>query len=398
MPTYNWSGINSEGKKIQGTDQANNCLQLKQHLAKKKILLLKSNISLKSLTAPLGKTKAKQITYFIEQLSILINANTPIIKALTIISQDECSPKLKTLIISCKKSITEGKTLCQTWQQHPLYFTSLMCSIANIGEQSGTLDIMLYELANHLKKMEAQKHKIIKALLYPISILLVTVITTIILLVFVIPQFETMFESLGAKLPNYTQFIIKISILLQKLWPFTLAGIIIIIISLKISYKYLEKFRIFFDRLTLTLPLLKNISTYAYISRLTKTLGLTLKSGVSLLDALNISTTIVPNRQYQTAIQKTIKLIINGQSLSGALQAQNLFPTKMIQLISLGEETGSLDVMLEKIAVIYNEKLNDLSDNLNNLLEPIIMLILGVIVGGLVIGMYLPIFRLGSIV
>jgi len=207
-----------------------------------------------------------------------------------------------------------------------------------------------------------------------------------------------MFSNFGAKLPTYTQFIINISTLLQKSWAFIFGGTIGITIGTKIGYNRLEKFRRFSDKLILNIPLVKNVLTYTIISRLTKTLGLTLKAGVPLLNAINISATVIPNWHYRVAIQKTTQLIASGRTLHNALGEQNLFPTKVIQLIALGEETGSLHMMLEKISAIYNEELHNLSDNLNNLLEPIIMLILGVIVGGLVIGMYLPIFRLGIII
>ena len=398
MPTYTWSGINQHGKKISGVEQATNHVQLKIKLAKQNIFPLKITPSFKFTAWSYQKIKTKHITNFIEQLTVLINANTPIIKALTIISQDEQNPKIKNLVINCKNSISEGKSFHQTLQQYPQYFTELICSLINVGEQSGTLDIMLQELTNHLKKTEFQKRKIIKALIYPTSILCTTFIVTIILLIFVIPQFETMFNNFGAKLPSYTQLIINLSGFLQATWKIFLATIISIIICIKTIHHHSIKFRQFLDKLILNIPFVKTILTYAIISRLTKTLSLTLKSGVPLLTAINISGATISNWQYKFAIQNTIKLIANGKTLNSALHEQNLFPNKVIQLIALGEETGILDSMLEKISTNYNEELNSLTDNLNNLLEPVIMLILGVLVVGLVIGMYLPIFRLGTII
>src|SRR3972149_5888930 len=398
MPTYTWSGINQHGKKISGVEQATNHVQLKIKLAKQNIFPLKITINFTSTFWSHQKIKTKHITNLIEQLTVLINANIPIVKALTIISQDEQNPRIKDLVINCKNSISEGKSFYQTLQQYPQYFTELICSLINVGEQSGTLDIMLQELTSYLEKTALQKRKIIKALIYPASILCVTFVVTLILLIFVIPQFEIMFSNFGAKLPSYTHFIINFSGFLQATWKFFLAIIIGSVICIKIMHNRSIKFRQFIDKLSLNIPLVKTILIYAIISRLTKTLGLTLKSGVPLLTAINISGATIPNWQYKLAIQNTIELIANGKTLNSALCEQNLFPNKVIQLIALGEETGTLDLMLEKISIIYSEELNSLTDNLNNLLEPMIMLILGVIVGGLVIGMYLPIFRLGAII
>lgn len=347
---------------------------------------------------PLKKIKPQHIITFYEQLAILINANIPIIKALIILNQDEKNTQLKDLITLCKNTIATGKSLSQTLHQHPQYFNALCCALINIGEQTGTLDLMLLELTNHLKKNMAQKRKIIKALLYPFIIFGIALVVTIILLVYVIPQFVTMFSNFGAKLPGYTQLIINFSFFLQKNWEIIVGVIVSSVMASKITHHHSVKFQKFCDKLTLNLPLFKNVLIYATISKLTKTLSVTLKSGMPLIAAIDISTTVIANSLYKSAMQKTKKLIINGKSFHGALEEQNLFPNKMIQLIMLGEETGSLDMMLEKISTIYTEALNNLTDNLNSLLEPAIVLILGTLVGGLVIGMYLPIFRLGVIV
>lgn len=398
MPTYIWLGINHHGQKISGTESALNQQQLKTNLKKQNILPLKITYDFSCFYKFRSKITTKQIAYLIEQLTLLINANTPIVKALKIIGQNEQHPKLKDLIINCQNSIYAGNSLYQTLRQYPQHFTKLLCSLINVGEQSGTLDLMLSELSHHLKKIERQKQQIIKALLYPMAILVITLIVTAILLIFVIPQFETMFASFGATLPLYTQIIIYLSKLLQTTWKTLFIILIATIISIRVTHHYSVKFQYFSDKLNLKIPLLKNILLYTAIIRLTKTLGLTLKSGVPLLTAIDISITTIPNQYYQHRVQQTIKLIANGKTLHSALHAQNLFPHKVIQLIALGEETGTLDSTLEKIASVYNEELNKLTDNLNTLLEPAIMLILGTVVGSLIIGMYLPIFRLGTII
>ncbi|MBU0743946.1 MAG: type II secretion system F family protein [Gammaproteobacteria bacterium] len=398
MTTYIWTGLNRDGIKLSGIETAANHLELKNNLLKQNIFPLKIKLRHTLNLQFYSKIKTKQITLFIEQLTILINANIPLIRALNIIIEDNKNTKLKDLIISCRHSISEGKTLHQSLRQHPQYFTSLACGIIDAGEQSGTLDIMLSELTNYLKKNEEQNRKIIKALLYPCTILAVTILVTTILLIFVIPGFATMFNDFGAKIPTYTQIIINLSKLMQQYWGVILSGLIILIISSKIAHHRSILYRNFLEKISLKLPLIKNILIYAIIYRLTKTLSLTLKAGIPLLTAINISTATISNLQYKLALQKTASLITNGKSLHHALQKQNLFPDQVIQLIALGEETGALDIMLEKVSAIYNKNLNNLTDNLNNLLEPLIMIIMGILVGGLVIGMYLPLLRLGTII
>jgi type IV pilus assembly protein PilC len=396
MPIYNWFGIDHSGKKISGTEYANNRDQLKNKLAKQRIFLLKASI--KVILWQNNKIKAKHITAFISQLAILINANTPLMTAFNIISRDEKNKNLKNLIIECKNSISAGQSLYKTLCKYPQYFNELLCSLINVGEQSGNLDLILNEVTKHFAQMALQKRKIIKALLYPAAVLGITFLVTAILLLFVIPQFKTMYSNLGAALPAYTQWIINFGDFFQKYWMLIFGGIISIIISIKIVYQRSLKLRHYFDDLSLQTPIINKILTYAIITRLTKTIGLSFRSGMPLLKAINISIGTIRNWRYQRALQKIADAIANGQMLCKSMEEQNLFPTKVIQLIALGEETGKLDVMLEKVAAIYSEELNAITDNLNSLLEPMIMLILGVLVGGLIIGMYLPIFRMGMII
>jgi len=397
MPTYTWSGIDCHGKKISGIDYANNYQHLKHKLSSQNIFLLKIELKIFMTFWRNRKIKAKHITAFIEQLAILINANTSLITALNIISQDETNAGLKNLIINCKNSISAGQSLHQTLCQHPQYFNELLCSLIYVGEQSGTLDIVLNELAIYSAKIASQKRKIIKALLYPATVLGITFTVTAILLLFVIPQFKTLYEGAGASMPGSTQFIINLGDFVQTHWSFILGGIFSAIVCTKLFHQRSIKFRHYLDDISLKTPIIGKILAYGIITRLTKTIGLSFKSGMPLLKAIATSSGTTQNWRYQLALQNISKSISNGKTLHGAMAEQKLFPAKVIQLIALGEETGTLDVMLEKIAVIYNEELNHITDNLNNLLEPIIMLILGVLVGGLIICMYLPIFRLGMV-
>lgn len=394
MPTYTWSGIDCTGKKISGIDYANNLNHLKIKLSKQNIFPLKITFAFWRNR----KIKAKHITVFIEQLAILINANIPLLIALDIIIQDAENESMKNLIISCKNSISAGQSLHKTLSQQPQYFNELLCSLINVGEQSGNLDTILNELADYFTKIASQKRKIIKALLYPATVLGITFIIMAILLLFVIPQFKTMYSGLGADLPSYTQFIINLGDFVRAQWGSILGGIISLVICTKLIHQRSIKLRQYLDDISLKIPIVGRILTYGIIVRFTKTIALSFKSGMPLLKAIDLSINTTQNWRYQLALQNVAKSITNGKALHSAMEEQKLFPAKIIQLIVLGEETGTLDVMLEKIAVLFNEKLNYITDNLNNLLEPAIMLILGVLVGGLIIGMYLPIFRLGMVI
>lgn len=394
MPTYTWSGIDCTGKKISGIAYANNLNQLKIKLSKQNIFPLK----IAATFWRNRKIKAKHITAFIEQLAILINANIPLLIALNIIIQDAENKSIKNLITNCKNSISAGQSLHTTLSQQPQYFSELLCSLINVGEQSGTLDIILNELVDYFTKIANQKRKIIKAMLYPATVLGITFIVMAILLLFVIPQFKTMYSGLGASLPSYTQFIINLGDFVRAEWGFILGGIIGSMLCTKLAHQRSLKFRQYLDDISLKIPIVGRILTYGIIVRLTKTIALSFKSGMPLLKAIDLSINTTQNWRYQLALQNIAKSITNGKALHSAMEEQKLFPAKIIQLIALGEETGTLDSMLEKIAAIFNEKLNYITDNLNNLLEPIIMLILGVLVGGLIIGMYLPIFRLGMVI
>lgn len=398
MPIYTWSGLACNGKKISGIDHANNLQQLKYKLNQQNIFLLKAKLKITITSWHHRKIKTKHITSFIEQLAILINANLSLITALNITIQNEKNENLKNLIISRKDSISAGQSLHQTLCQHPQYFNELLCSLIYIGEQSGTLDIILNELASYFKKIADQKRKIIKALLYPTTVLIITLIVTVILLLFVIPQFKILYDGAGASLPNYTQSIIDLSDFVQTHWGIILGSIVSTTIGIKFFQQYSIKFSNHLSDLSLKAPVIGKILTYGIITRLTKTISLSFKSGVPLLRAITTSSSITKNWRYQLALQNITKSICNGKTFHGAVAEQKLFPPMVVQLIALGEETGALDVMLEKIATIYSEELNHITDNLNNLLEPIIMLILAILVGGLIIGMYLPIFRLGMVV
>lgn len=394
-----WKGINADGLRIKGKHSAINLEICKKELLTQNILPIKIY---KKIQIPFfrknTKIKPKHITEFSKQLATLLNANIPLATALEILSHDSNPPHLKTLVLEIKSDIEQGNSLTSSFKKHPSHFDAFFCTLINIGEKSGALDLMLQQISTHKEKAEKQKNKIIKALLYPIVVLIITIIVTAILLIFVIPQFKVMFEGFGAALPLYTQFIIKLSELAQNQGWIIISIFIVFIISYKWSKKYSPTFKRKHDELILKLPIISNILKKIIICRFTKILAIMLKSGLPILDALAIAANTTNNWFYEQAILKICHQISNGQYLHKAMLMQNLFPMRMIQTISLAEESGTLDIMLAKIALSYEEEIDLLADNLNNLLEPIIMIVLGTLVGGLIIGMYLPIFRLGTVI
>ncbi len=396
MKSYNWQGVNLKGQQVSGVEQAASIAQLKQILIAKNIFPVKIKRHLKSIFDQQLKIKSKNVADFIEQLSILINANLTLNQALIIISQDKQSMQICSLAKLCQQSIIQGNSLYKTWQSLPKYFNNIACGLVNVGEESGALDLALRELAEYLKRSMLHKKRLVKALLYPTIVIVVSIIVTTIFMLFIIPQFEKIFVDFGGTLPEYTRFIIALSKAIQNNVILVIIFIMIAISMTKIWYSKSAKFRFRFDRLLLKLPIVGKIMEYSTIARLTNTISITLKSGIPLLRSLEITSKIISNSQYQNLMTRAIKSLAMGQSLKEALVYEKLLPNQVIQLIALGEESGTLDLQLANISTIYEERLTNFTDNLNNLLEPIIMLILGIITGGLILGLYLPIFRLGS--
>jgi type IV pilus assembly protein PilC len=333
-----------------------------------------------------------------EQLAILIGANVNITKALDIIAKDQRNSMLALVCESCRNAIIHGKSCHEALQELPEYFNKLICSLVRVGEEAGILDTMLTELANYLKRNARQKNQLLKALIYPSVILIIGIIVCAIFFLLIIPQFENMFTNFGSQLPAYTQLIIGISHGVKKLGLAILIVVTGLFLGIKKFYGHSLGFRLAIDRLALRTPILKNIIQYAAMARLMKTLGLMLGAGIMPLKAMEIAKTTVSNRCYELALDKLMLALIHGKSISEALDDRLLFPYQVVQLIALGEETGSLDTQMSSIATIYEEKLASALENFHTLFGPMVMLVLGIIVGGLVIGIYLPIFRLGMVV
>ncbi|MFA6038605.1 MAG: type II secretion system F family protein [Legionellales bacterium] len=397
-----WQGIDRNGSRVQGEIYGENAGICKVQLINREITPLQiriKKVAWSALKPHQNKIKHKQIIDFNKQLAILINANIPLVTALEIIS-NEAVPQsaLHKLIITIKKDVENGTALSEAIHKYSRYFSALFCSLVNIGETAGVLDKILTQIAEYDEKMLVQKHKIFKALFYPAMVLTVALAVTAILLVFVIPQFKSMFAGFGAALPYYTQLVIHIAEFVKSKGIFIILAIgvlLFLIIKCRKRYQYFSNWT---DKIILHVPIVGTILEKNLLLRYVQTLAITFHAGLPLLEALNTVAAIMHNWVYQQAVHKTKNLIADGESLHSAMQKQNIFPKRMLQLLAIGEESGKLDAMLDELAKHYERELNKIIETMNDLLEPVIMLVLGIIVGGLIIGMYLPIFRLGNIV
>lgn len=396
MKTFIWHGLDQQGNYQNGSLIAVSTESCKHNLLQQNIFPLKIHVKHSFFNSK--KIPTKTISDFSRKFSLLINANIPIIAALEIATKDEPHHDFKKILQAIKKDLLSGSNLVAAFSKQPNAFDQLYCGLLNVGDKSGNLDKILQYIATHTENIEKQKRKILKALFYPACVLIVAIIVSIILLIFVVPQFKNIFSGFGAPLPLYTQCIIALAEWIKEKIIFLIVGIICIVLSFKHFHASSVKLRSWCDKAILKLPIAGKLIANGIIFRLIKTLAITFKSGVPLLESLTICAEITGNIWFKNATLQVANSVACGKSLYLAMQEHTIFPQKMLQLILIGEESGQLDTILDKITLIYEEEIQHTVDNLNNLLEPLIMIILGIIVGGLIIGMYLPIFKLGKII
>ncbi len=394
MKSYTWSGTTADGKKSTGEINAMSENLAKFRLSQQGITQCTLCKKRKSLFRKINKKITSiDITLFFRQLATLISASIPIVQACHILANNQEKILLKSLINTLKEELTAGKGFVSGLRKHPRHFDELTCQLIQTGEYTGTLEIMLNRIAQHKEKILTLKNKIIQALFYPTIIVLVAIIVTMTMLIFVVPRFEEIFQTMQGKLPAFTQLVVAISTFFRHdAW---LLAIPMTGISLLIYYfKKIDAL----DRLILKFPLVGNFLQKIYIARFARNLAITFAAGVPITDALKIIAHACGNHEYAIAILKLQTQIATGQQLHMAMQASSLFPLIAVQMVQVGEESGMLENMLNKIAELYESDIDHLIINLSYLLEPLIMIILGVLIGGLVIAMYLPIFKLGTVI
>ncbi|QBQ53910.1 type II secretion system F family protein [Nitrosococcus wardiae] len=394
-----WEGANRQGQRVKGEVNGKNTSMVKADLRRQGIVPLK----VRKKPTPLfsrGKKKItpKEIAIFSRQLATMMSAGVPLVQAFEIIGRGHENASMQALVLNIKGEVEGGGTLAEALKKHPRQFDDLFCNLVNAGEQSGTLETLLDKIATYKEKTEAIKGKIKKALFYPTAVVVVAFIITAILLIFVIPQFQTLFQNFGADLPALTLLVLQLSALFQEWWWAIFGGMGVAIYSLIEARRRSRKINHLFDKLLLKLPVIGDILNKATIARYARTLSTMFAAGVPLVEAMASVAGAAGNSVYAQAILRMRDEVSTGTQLQAAMRSSQLFPNMVVQMVAIGEEAGSIDQMLAKVADFYEEEVDNAVDALSSLLEPLIMAILGVLVGGLVIAMYLPIFKMGSVV
>ena len=396
MP-FTWEGRDRKGQKVKGRTLAVNEQAVRGELRRQGIAATRIKKQ-STATRSGGKVNAGDIAIFSRQLATMLGAGIPLVQAFEIIGAGHDKPSMQRLLLEIKADVEGGTSLHEALAKHPLYFDDLYVNLTEAGEQAGALESLLEKIATYKEKTEAIKKKVKKALFYPTAVLAVALIVTTILLIFVIPQFESLFKGFGADLPAFTQFVVSMSRFVQKQGLFILTVLVGAGYAFGYFYKRSRKMREFLDRAMLKFPIIGPILNKAAIARFTRTLSTMFSAGVPLVEALESVAGATGNIVYENATMKIRDEVSTGQRLQRAMENTGLFPNMVVQMIAVGEESGSLDTMSGKVASFYEEDVDNAVDSMSSLLEPLIMAILGVLVGGLVIAMYLPIFKLGAVV
>jgi len=394
-----WEGSDRRGAKVKGESPGSNIAMVKADLRRRGIVPKK--VRKKSTLFSSGKGKKitpKDIAIFARQLATMMSAGVPLVQAFEIIGRGHEKQRMQDLLLAIKNDIESGNPLAESLGKHPLYFDELFCNLVHAGEHAGILEALLHKIATYKEKTESMKAKIKKAMFYPTAVIVVAFIVTAILLIYVVPQFEELFSGFGAGLPAFTQMVINLSNFTQAWWPAILGGVIGVVIGFIQLKKRSPKFAHFLDRVVLKIPVMGMIINKAAIARYARTLSTMFAAGVPLVEAMESVAGATGNQVYSETVLRIRDDVATGRQLNAAMRDSPLFPAMVVQMVAIGEEAGSLDDMLGKVADFYEEEVDNAVDSLSSLLEPLIMAILGVLVGGLVIAMYLPIFKLGSVV
>jgi len=394
---FQWEGKDRKGNKIRGRGLAKDELAMRADLRRQGIAATRVRKERKFLKGE-GKVTAEDIAIFARQLATMLTAGIPMVQAFEIIGVGHDKPAVQKLVLAIKADIETGNALNQALAKHPLYFDDLFVNLVEAGEHAGALETVLDKIATYKEKTEALKKKIKKALFYPAAVLAVAAIVTVILLIFVIPQFESLFKGFGADLPAFTQFVIGMSRWMQHNGWFLLVTLVAAGFTFGYFYKRSRKMRQVLDRMSLQVPVIGPILRKGAIARYARTLATMFGAGVPLVEAMKSVAGATGNIVYQDAVLKMRDEIATGLRMQRAMENTGLFPNMVVQMIAVGEESGSLDEMASKVADFYEADVDAAVDGLSSLLEPLIMVILGVLVGGLVIAMYLPIFKLGAVI
>ncbi len=393
--SFSWVGQDKSGKTVRGEMRASGEAQVNATLRRQGIKIVEVK---KQKLGRGGKVTDKDITLFTRQLATMMKSGVPLLQSFDIVGKGHSNPAVARLLLDIKTEVETGSSLKQAFEKHPLYFDALFCNLVGAGEAAGILDSLLDRLATYKEKILGIKSKIKSALFYPLSIIVVAFVITAIIMIFVIPAFKQVFSSFGADLPAPTLIVMAISDYFVEYWYLIFGGVGGGVYGFFWLWKRSVKMQMFMDRFMLRVPIFGDLIRKSSIARWTRTLSTMFAAGVPLVEALESVAGAAGNYEYYLATKKIQSEVATGSSLTASMQGTEVFPNMVIQMVSIGEESGSLDSMLSKVADFFEAEVDDAVEALASLMEPMIMVVLGTLIGGMVIAMYLPIFKLGQVV
>ncbi|MES9832215.1 MAG: type II secretion system F family protein [Candidatus Thiodiazotropha sp. LLP2] len=393
---YTWEGTDKKGNRLSGESRATDVNMVKADLRRQGVNPLKVRKKPISIFKQKKRITSADVTVFSRQLATMMSAGVPMVQAFDIVGRGHENPSMQELVLMIKADVEGGTSLADALKKHPLHFDDLFVNLVRAGEHAGVLETLLHKIATYKEKTESLKGKIKKAMFYPAAIIVAAIVVTSVLLIFVIPQFEQLFSNFGAELPAFTKLVVNLSHLVRDWWWVILLAATAAIYAFGSTWKRSRKFRHAIDRILLKVPVIGMILNKSSIARFSRTLATMSAAGVPLVEALDSVAGATGNVVFSDAVLRMREDVATGQSLQLAMKQRNLFPNMVVQMVAIGEESGSLDDMLNKVADFYEEQVDNAVDAMSSLMEPLIMVVLGTLVGGLVVAMYLPIFKMGT--